>query len=105
MSEAEEELREEVSRRKQRRIVELTQTQRARFDKCWNVYVKKDGKGQAEITWAKYDFDDAMTETIFSGILEYNRIKNTKYMTKENKKFIPHFSTWLNDKGWVFESS
>jgi hypothetical protein len=86
-----------------RKIVELTEVQRTRFDKCWLVYVQKRGKGQAEVTWAKYDFDEAMTETIFTGILAYNRQNKTMSMTQEQRKFIPHFSTWLNDKGWVFD--
>jgi ubiquitin len=86
-----------------RKIVELTETQRQRFDKCWWVYVQKRGKGQAEVTWAKYDFDEAMSETIYQGILEFNRQIQTKSMSQEERRFIPHFSTWLNDKGWVLD--
>ena len=87
-----------------KKIIELTETQQARFDKCWAIYPRRDnGKGQAQITWSKYDFDEEMTEKIFQGILSLNIRKKTKEMSNYDRSFLPHFSTWLNTKGWVFD--
>ena len=87
-----------------KRIAELTETQRLRFDKCWNVYPRKVNKGEAEIAWAQIDPDDELTEKIYDSILLQNRERGTKFISKEDKKFIKHFASWLRAKGWVFEA-
>lgn len=86
------------------KVTELTDTQRLRFDKCWNVYPRKVNKGEAEIAWAQIDPDDELTEKIFDSILLQNKERGTKFISKEDKKFIKHFASWLRAKGWVFES-
>lgn len=86
------------------KIIELTEIQRTRFDKCWNVYARKVNKGEAEIAWGQIDPDDKLTETIYDSILAQNRDRGTKFISKEDKKFIKHFSSWLRAKGWVYEN-
>lgn len=87
-----------------RKIVELTEIQRARFDKCWEIYPRKIAKGEAEIAWCQLDPDDELTEKIYESILAQNRDRGTKRLSKDEKKFIKHFSSWLRAKGWVYES-
>lgn len=86
------------------KVTELTETQRLRFDKCWNVYPRKVNKGEAEIAWAQIDPDEELTEKIFDSILLQNKERGTKFLSKEDKKFIKHFASWLRAKGWVFEA-
>ena len=78
---------------------ELTPAQQKRFDKCYGVYRKKAARGQDEITWAKYDFDDVMTEKIYEAIIAQN--KSDKGET--HKKFLRSFSRWMNERGWADE--
>lgn len=86
------------------KVTELTEPQRLRFDKCWNVYPRKVNKGEAEIAWAQIDPDEKLTETIYDSILLQNKERGTKFISKEDKKFIKHFASWLRAKGWVFEA-
>ncbi len=87
-----------------RKIVELTDVQRKRFDKWWEVYPRKIAKGEAEIAWGQIDPDDKLSETIYESILAQNRDRGSKSLSKEEKKFLKHFSSWLRAKGWVYES-
>lgn len=90
--------------KKRKKVLELTDKQRERFDKCWNVYPRKVNKGEAELSWAQLDPNDELTEKIYNSILDQNRDRGTKFISKEDKKFIKHFSSWLRAKGWVYES-
>ena len=88
-----------------RKPVKLTDVQQARFDKCWAVYPRKGStKGEAVIAWSQLDPDDELTETIFQSILQQNRERGSKFLTKEQKKFIKHFSSWLRSMSWMYES-
>ena len=78
---------------------ELTPTQKKRFEKCYAVYRKKAARGQDEITWAKYDFDDGMTEVMYQAIVAQNRADKGE----TNKKFLRSFSRWMNERGWMDE--
>lgn len=77
--------------------VELTPAQLKRFELCYGVYRKKAQRGQDEITWAKYDFDDEMTNKIYQAIIAQNRADKGQ----TNKKFLRSFSRWMNEKGWL----
>ena len=78
---------------------ELTTAEQEGFDKCWAVYRKKAGKGQAMVTWGKQKFTDAQVRKIFDAIIAQNRAGD-EYC---EKRFLRHFSTWLNDLGWEDE--
>ena len=78
---------------------ELTPAQLKRFNKCYGVYRKKAARGQDEITWAKYDFDDGMTDKIYEAIIAQNKADKGE----THKKFLRSFSRWLNERGWSDE--
>lgn len=71
-----------------------------RFEKFWQAYPKKKSKGHAEKTWMKLKPSEQLLETMLSTI---ERAKTSEEWTKENGKYIPYPSTWLNAKGWEDE--
>jgi hypothetical protein len=84
--------------RKSRKKAELTASQRASFDRFWELWPNKVSKGQAEITWAKMDPDEELFKAILAGV---ERAK--KYDKRFLDGYMPHASTWLNAKGWLDE--
>jgi hypothetical protein len=70
------------------------------FDKFWDAYPKKKSKGQAEKTFKNINPDEQLLETMISTI---ERAKKSEDWIKENGKFIPYPSTWLNAQGWLDE--
>lgn len=74
----------------------LTSIEDVHFDKFWNVYPRKESKGNAEKSFLKAM---ALTdlETILAGVEFYNaRIRKEKI----EKQFIKLPATWLNQKCW-----
>jgi hypothetical protein len=67
---------------------------REAFDRFWKIYPRRTGKGAAEKAWAK-----ATLRTPPDDILG----KLEKYAWPEDPQFIPHPSTWLNQKRWEDE--
>jgi hypothetical protein len=86
-----------------RKNVELSEVQRERFDKCWEIYPRKVEKGEAEIAWHQLDPDEKLTLQIHEAILVQNRERGTKRLSKDDRKFIKHFSSWIRARGWVYE--
>lgn len=70
------------------------------FEKVWAEWPNKKSKGQAEKTWHKLNPSEQLVETMLSTI---QRAKTSKEWIKNNGEYIPHFSTWLNAKGWQDE--
>lgn len=73
---------------------------RTGFEKFWNAYPKKRGKGQAEKEWGRLKPDDAHVAIILTAI---DKAKQTPDWRKENGQFIPHPAKWLKAKGWEDE--
>lgn len=71
------------------------------FNIFYAAYPKKKSRGQAEKTWNKISPDNDLLKEILSGI---ERARETEDWIKDNGKFIPHPSTWLNAKGWEDEA-
>jgi hypothetical protein len=68
-----------------------------RFDTFWMAYPKKKSKGQARKTWMKIKpSEQLLTEML--GAME--GAKTSVEWNKDNGKFIPYPSTWLNAEGW-----
>ena len=71
----------------------------AEFEKVWSAYPRKVGKGAAEKAWTKArkraDFDD-----IAPGLRAFIRAAKGS-----DPKFIPHLSTWLNERRWEDDQS
>jgi uncharacterized protein YdaU (DUF1376 family) len=61
----------------------------------WSAYPKKVGKGQAESAWLKADLPDL--DIILKSL---HKAKQMPDWIKENGAFIPHASTWLNQRRW-----
>ena len=71
-----------------------------KFIDFWNRYPKKKSKGQAEKTLKKIKVDSELFNMIMEGV---NRALTSEAWLKDNGKFIPYPSSWLNDKGWEDE--
>jgi len=67
------------------------------FKLFWEEYPKKRGKGQAEKTWNKLNPNEQLFKVI---LLKISEAKKTKDWLKQEGQYIPHPSTWLNNKGW-----
>jgi phage replication O-like protein O len=72
------------------------------FSECWKEYPRKVGKGAAEKAWKKLPVDHALYSSIFRAI-KAQKSNPSARLGNPDKQYIPHFSTWLNDKGWEDE--
>ena len=71
-----------------------------RFDQFWSAYPVKRNKQAALKVWRRIKPDDALTATIIASIEQHQRLPD---WTKENGRFIPYPSSWLNAGGWQDE--
>lgn len=68
------------------------------FAVFWSLYPNKKAKSQALKSWIKIDRD------LYGQIIESLKLAiKSDGWTKDNGKFIPHPSTWLNGKRWEDE--
>ncbi|MFW6112441.1 MAG: hypothetical protein ACOC6S_02605, partial [Chloroflexota bacterium] len=74
----------------------LNKTQQERFDRFWQAYPKKVAKGAAETAFKKLDPEENLLNTMIDTI-ELAK-KTTQW---QDKKYIPHPATWLNEKRWL----
>jgi len=70
------------------------------FDHFWDNYPKKVGKGQAKKTWIKIKPGIILVEMMIENL---DRRKQCYEWQKDNGRFIPNPSTWLNSEGWEDE--
>lgn len=69
----------------------------AHFDAFWDAYPRKDSKSASLKAFSKI----APNEQLFSEILAgLKRAETSEQWTKDDGKFIPHASTWLNQRRW-----
>lgn len=68
-----------------------------RFGEFWKLYPKKTGKGAAEKAFKRIKPDKQLFETMMS-VLKTARA--SPQWQKENGRYIPNPSTWLNQKRW-----
>jgi hypothetical protein len=73
---------------------------KAKFNDFWEVYPKKKSKGQAETTWNKLSPDNDLLTLILTAL---ETARKSEDWLKENGKYIPYPSSWLNAKGWEDE--
>ncbi len=71
-----------------------------RFARFWAAYPKHKAKATAERAWAKIAPDDALLDMILSAI-EWQR--KTPDWLKDKGEYIPHPSTYLNNRRWEDE--
>lgn len=72
----------------------------ALFDVFWSHYPRKVAKSAALKAWGKLKVDESLLTKILSG-LEWQR--HQPQWAKDNGLFVPHASTWLNQRRWEDE--
>ena len=70
------------------------------FDSFWKFYPRKAGKSQAMVAWRKLTLDQPTLIAIATNI--QTRIASGEW-AEENMQYIPHASTFLNQKRWEDE--
>ena len=70
------------------------------FESFWNAYPRKVGKAQAKKAWNKIKPNEETVMAIAENIAL--RIKHGEW-SADNKTFIPHASTYLNNSRWEDE--
>ncbi len=68
-----------------------------RFDEFWAAYPKKVGKKVAESAWKKIKADAELHSKIIAAL---EKAKRTEQWQRENGRFIPNPTTWLNQGRW-----
>ncbi len=70
------------------------------FDLFWSVFPRKIGKGAAELAWKKIRPDATLQRRIIEAVKAQCKSEQWK---RDQGRFIPHPSTWLNGKRWEDE--
>lgn len=68
-----------------------------RFEKFWEAYPRKVGKGNARTAWAKIRVTDELFNTILNAVEQQ---KQWDQWQRDNGQYIPHPATWLNQQRW-----
>jgi len=94
--------RREYMREKMRqtRALEAQKPLPPNFDIFWAACPRKVGKGAAERAWRKIAPDESLAMRIVQAMTEQRAQEQWK---RDGGKFIPHPSTWLNEKRWEDE--
>lgn len=67
------------------------------FERFWQAYPRKVGRGAAEKSWGKLRPDADLAERILAAV---ERDKGTGQWTRDRGQFIPYPATWLNQRRW-----
>lgn len=67
------------------------------FEQFWAIYPRKVGKQKARQTWERLHASAELAEKIIGGVQRYR--ETTQWQT-EGGKFIPHPTTFLNQRRW-----
>jgi len=70
------------------------------FERFWSAYPRKVARQSALKAWNKLDPDAVLAETILAAIATHSR---SEQWTKDGGAFIPHPTTWLNQRRWEDE--
>lgn len=73
---------------------------RDEFEQIWEAYPRKVGKQRARKSCEKLNGSRPDLDIILAAIA---RQKQSRAWTKDGGEFIPHLSTWLNDRRWADE--
>lgn len=72
------------------------------FAEFWSAYPRKVAKAEAEKAWKKLNPDEDLLLTMLNAI---EAAKKSREWLDEGGKFIPHPTTWLNQRRWEDELS
>ena len=67
------------------------------FDSFWKLYPRKTAKAEAQKAWAKLSPDHSLLAAINAGLTAHIVCAD---WVKDEGKFIPHGSTWINQRRW-----
>ena len=67
------------------------------FEAFWKRYPRKTAKAEAQKAWAKLRVDHSLLELITAGLITHISCAD---WVKDDGKYIPHASTWLNQRRW-----
>lgn len=67
------------------------------FNRFWDAYPRKVAKPDARKKFEKIDPDEAMLQAMLKAI---ERSRNSEQWIKDGGQYIPHPSTWLNQRRW-----
>ena len=70
------------------------------FDAFWSAYPRKAAKSAAAKSWAKLKASPDLQDAVMAGL---DRAKASRQWAKDGGAFIPHASTWLNQRRWEDE--
>ena len=70
------------------------------FEQFWSAYPAKKAKPAAVKAWAKLHPDEQMQAEILAAI---ERERRSEQWTRDGGRFIPHPTTWLNQRRWEDE--
>ena len=69
----------------------------AAFERFWDAYPRKVKRQKALESWRRLAPDDALVETILGSVEQQKR---SQQWVKDGGEFIPHPTTWLNQRRW-----
>ena len=72
------------------------------FDEFWSAYPRKDSKAASIKAFSKIAPDEQLRAKILAGV---KRAETSEQWRKDDGKFIPHASTWLNQRRWEDEGT
>lgn len=78
----------------------LKENWQIQFDQFWKLYPRKVKKSLAQKWFEKKKPDSELFDSIMASLKKY---RESPQWTKDNGKFIPHPSTWLNQERWEDE--
>ena len=70
------------------------------FDQFWSAYPKKVAKAAAQKAWTKLSPDDGLVNRIMDSL---RKLKGSDEWKRDDGRYIPHASTWLNGRRWEDE--
>ena len=70
------------------------------FDRFWTAYPRKEGKPKAKAAFDKLKPDEGLLQRMLDSI---ERWKRTDQWQEDGGRYIPHPSTWLNQRRWEDE--
>lgn len=77
-----------------------TESSQKQFDIFWERYPRKQSKKKAMEAWKKIKFENGLFEQVLASL---DMAKKTTEWTRDNGRFIPYPSTWLNGRRWEDE--
>lgn len=70
------------------------------FDRFWAAYPRKEGKPKAKTVFDRIKPDEELLQRMLDSIEQWKR---TDQWQEDGGRYIPHPSTWLNQKRWEDE--